>query len=393
MSALPVATAVRRLAERGVPHRGGPNRNLVTDLAENTKLISTPWRTPWRWAFLGVLLFLYLYLPAYQVSDSGLGVLVVCGIFAIGAIGLNMLIGYAGQISLGHAFFIGVGAYTAAQFGTRWQWPLPLFLIMCTAVGFALGALVGPFALRLRGHYLVIVTIGLVFTGEHLWSNWDSVTGGIHQVSVRSEAPLAFGPFDLRDFSLGGESYSFEQSMFWFVWALVAVSALLAKNLTRSRAGRAMQAIRDRDLSAECIGIDMARYKVGIFAWSSAYAGLAGGLFAVWQRSLNHESFDLLMSITYVAMIIIGGIGTIAGGIIGALVVWGGQHLINENNDHFLFNPLVGDGVGSGLLTTSELNGIVFGGLIIVFLLAEPRGLMALWQRFKTWVLSWPFSY
>lgn len=368
-------------------------RNLSTTLADQVALIGTPRRTPWRWAFALLLVFSYFWLPTYQLSDAALGVLVMCGIFAIAAIGLNLLIGYSGQISLGHAFFIGAGAYTAAQFGTHWQYPMPVYLLASTLAGFIIGAAVGPFALRLHGPYLAIVTIGLVFTGLHVWSNWDSLTGGVSQVSVRREAPMSLGPLDLRDFQLGGETYSFEQAMFWFVWALVALTALVAKNLVRSRAGRAMQAIRDRDLAAEVIGVNHARYKIGAFAWSSAFAGLAGGLYAMWQPSLNDENFNLLMSITIVAMIIIGGIGTIYGSILGAVIVWGSQHVISENTDSALFGPLLDETSSEGWLTIGELHGILFGGFIILFLLVEPRGLAALWIRIKNWFLTWPFSY
>src|SRR3546814_3455575 len=172
---------------------------------------------------------------------------------------------YAGQVSLGHAFFFGVGGYATAYLGAEQGWPLLAYLPASALLGFVVGAVVGPFALRLRGNYLVIVTLGLVFLGEHLWKSWESVTGGGTGTSVKAAA-TTIGTWDFKDLTVYGVSYETEQSMFWLVWAIVAIVAVLAKNLVRSRAGRAMQAVRDRDLSAEVIGVNLARYKTGAFA-------------------------------------------------------------------------------------------------------------------------------
>lgn len=373
--------------------RAGPARELTLSYEDEVKLLRSPRHTPWRWVLVVASVFVFLWLPTYM-GDPGLRVLALCGIFAIGAIGLNLLTGYTGQISLGHAFFVGVGAYTAAYFGGQRGWPLPAYLALAALVGFVVGGVIGPFALRLRGNYLVVVTLGLVFLGEHLWNNWDSVTGGGTGVSLGA-ASMSIGPFDFREgLELGGEAYTFEQSFFWLVWAFVAVGALLAKNLVRSRAGRAMQAIRDRDLSAEVIGVSPARYKVGAFAWSSAYAALAGALYGLLQQYVSPGEFGLFLAITYVAMIIIGGLGTIFGSIVGALFVWGGRSLIEQNSGQALFDPLITSRSGEpGIFSIGELNAVLFGLAIVLFLLFEPRGLAALWLRVKTWFMTWPFSY
>lgn len=373
--------------------RAGPAPGMALAYVDEVKLLRGPRHMPWRWLFVVAAALAYLWLPTY-LGDPGLRVLALCGIFAIGAIGLNLLTGYTGQISLGHAFFVGAGAYTAAYFGGQRGWPLPVYLVLAVLVGFAVGGAIGPFALRLRGHYLVVVTLGMVFLGEHLWNNWDSVTGGGEGTSLGA-APMALGPLDFRaGLELGGEAYSFDQSFFWLVWALVAVGALVAKNLVRSRAGRAMQAIRDRDLSAEVIGVNLARYKVGAFAWSSAYASLAGALYALLQQYVNPTEFGLMLAITYVAMVIIGGLGTVVGSVLGALFVWGGRSLIEQNNGRALFDPLITTSSGEpGLFTIGEFNAVLFGAAIVLFLLFEPRGLVAFWFRVKTWFLTWPFSY
>jgi branched-chain amino acid transport system permease protein len=374
---------LRRTAPGGTPHR-----NLTLDYADDLKLF----RGPWRKVGLGILVFLYLWAPGY-FSTATLLTLSLCGAYAIGAIGLNLLTGYAGQVSLGHAFFFGAGGYAAAYLGAQRGWPLLAYLLSAALIGFLVGAVVGPFALRLRGNYLVIVTLGLVFIGEHLWKTWDSVTGGGSGTSVKA-APTSIGTWDFKDLNVYGVHYEKEQSLFWLVWAIVAVVALLSKNLVRSRAGRAMQAVRDRDLSAEVIGVNLARYKVGAFAWSSALAALSGALYGVITERLEVGIFNLFLSITFVAMVIIGGVGTIFGGVVGALLVIGGQRFISENSDLFLFDPLIISAPGdSGWFSIGEFNNILFGLFIVLFLLFEPRGLAALWMRAKTWFSTWPFGY
>lgn len=378
-----VSAFVRRTARGGDPHR-----NLTLDYADDLRLF----RGPWRKLGLGLLVFLYLWVPGY-FSPYVLGVLTLCGVYAVGAVGLNLLTGYAGQVSLGHAFFFGAGAYAAAYLGAQRQWPLLAYLLAAAAIGFAVGAIIGPFALRLRGNYLVIVTLGLVFLGEHLWKNWESVTGGGTGASVKA-APTSIGTWNFKDLNVGGVGYQKEQSMFWLVWAVVAVVVVVAKNLVRSRAGRAMQAVRDRDLSAEVIGVNLARYKVGAFAWSSALAALSGALYGVVTERVEGGIFNLFLSITFVAMVIIGGVGTIFGSVLGALLVFGGQQLISQNSGFFLFDPLIQSSpTDNGVFSIGEFNNILFGLFIVLFLLFEPRGLAALWLRAKTWFLTWPFSY
>jgi branched-chain amino acid transport system permease protein len=380
-----MAAVLRLGRERG----GNPSRRLVLDYRDDLRIF------PDRWAKVGLvaLAFLYVYLPTQQVSDAGLRTLSTIGIYAIGAIGLNLLTGYTGQVSLGHAFFIGVGTYTAAYLGSERGWPFVLYLPAAALIGFLLGAVIGPFALRLRGHYLVIVTLGLVFLGRHVFNNWDSVTGGNRGTRIR-DASMAIGPLDFGGLELFGTTYTREQSMFFLVWGLVAVVALLSKNLVRSRMGRAMQAVRDRDLSAEIIGVDLARTKVGAFAWSSAIACIAGVLNGLQIRFAGPEDFGLFLSITFVAIVIIGGAGTIFGSIIGAIFVIGSREFINENSRSEWLGPLLSTGPGDpGLLSVGELNAILFGSFIVLFLLFEPRGLAAIWFRAKTWFLTWPFSY
>lgn len=363
---------------------GSPHRNLVVDYRDDIKLF----RTGWARAGVVLLVFLYWFLPTHYFGDAGLRTMSTIGAFAIGAIGLNLLSGYAGQISLGHAFFVAVGSYTVGYLGATEEYPLLVYLPAAAVIGFLIGAVVGPFALRLRGVYLVIVTLGLLFLGRHVFNNWESVTGGSRGIRGLRRSDLSVGPVDFGELSLFGREYSADAGMFFLVWLLVGVGALLAKNIVRSRAGRALQAVRDRDLSAEVIGINLARAKVGVFAWSSAYGAVAGVLSGLLVGNVRPTEFDLFLSITFVAIIIIGGVGTILGSIIGAFFVIGGEELIRQNSSSPLFDWIVDD-----LMSVGELNGILFGLFIVLFLLFEPRGLAALWFRIKTWLVSWPFKY
>ncbi|MGX7828152.1 branched-chain amino acid ABC transporter permease [Actinokineospora sp. 24-640] len=362
-----------------------PHRNLVRGYAQDLRLFGTPG------ARVGLVLMALVFavLPTVVSDDFWLSVLVYVGITAIGAIGLNLLTGYCGQISLGHAFFIGAGAYCTAVVGGTLGLPLPVWILAAAAVGAALGGLIGPFTLRLRGHYLAIVTLGLVFVGEHLWRNLRPVTGGNSGTSVTASTSL--GPVDLSRIELAGEVYSRNQGWFWLVWALVAVVALLAKNLVRTRPGRALQAVRDRDQAAEVIGVRAGRYKIGAFMVSSAIAAVAGALFGAYQQYIVPDEWNLLLSIQYIAIVIVGGLGTVFGSVLGAIFVGALPALIDRYSDVI---PGVQTSVGGdGFISVFALNQAIFGVLIVLFLVLEPRGLAGIWLRVKTYFRTWPFSY
>lgn len=362
---------------------------LVTDYRQDLRLFgSTAKRIG-----LAIMVVAFVFIPL-QVDDFWLGVLGLVAVYAIGGIGLNLLIGYSGQVSLGHAFFLGIGAYAAAWFGGQQDWPLLLWLPAAAIIGAAFGAIVGPIALRLGGHYLAIVTLGLLFVGEHVMTEWDSVTGGTR--GTRVDAGLAIGPLDFRSLEIFGSSYTSEQGLFWLLWAVVALVALVAKNIVRTRPGRALQAIRDRDVAAEIVGVSLLRYKVAAFAISSGMAAVAGGFYgAAIQGSVRPSEFGgisgLVLSITFIAVIIIGGMGTISGAVLGALVVGAMPRIIQRFSSEL---PFLKDGpTDDGIIQVGQFNLMLFGVLIIVFLLVEPMGLAALWRRITTYFKAWPFSY
>jgi branched-chain amino acid transport system permease protein len=365
---------------------------LVTKYEDDLRLFR---RSRWLQVGMVVLLILYLMGPSF-LSEFQLDVMNRIGVFAIGAVGLNLLTGYTGQVSLGHAFFVGVGAYVAAYFGSRHGWPMLAWLPAAALIGGVIGGVVGPFALRLRGHYLAIVTLGLLFVGEHVFANWDSVTGG--RAGTPVAAPLKVGSIDFAKLKIGSEVYSRNQGLFFLIWALVALVLLLARNVVRSRAGRALQAVRDRDIAAEIIGVSLARYKVGAFAVSSLLAATAGALYGVVQQYVNPSEFGgqlgLFLSIQFIAIIIVGGMGTLFGSVLGALVVGAMPRLIESMSSNVDLPFVSGDkGGAGGFLTVFSLNQMLFGILIVAFLLFEPRGLAAVWFRIKGYFKSWPFSY
>jgi branched-chain amino acid transport system permease protein len=362
-----------------------PHRYMTREYAHELRLFRTRSAKAW----LAVLIAVWLLLPVFFADEFWLSILNYAGIAAIGAIGLNLLTGYTGQVSLGQAFFIGAGAYTAGQVGGELGLPLVLWLPAAGLFGAVVGALLGPFALRLRGNYLAIVTLGLVFLGEHLFRNLDSVTGGNSGASINAEVSL--GPLDFNQLTIAGDEYLRNQSWFWLIWGVVLIFALLAKNITRTRPGRAIQAIRDRDVAAEIIGVELGRHKVWAFALSSGMAAVGGALYGAYQQFVSPDEFSLFLSIQYIAIIIVGGVGTIFGSILGALFLGGLPALIEEYSDSI---PGVATTASDdGFISVFTLNQAIFGLLIVVFLVFEPRGLAAMWLRLKAYFKAWPFSY
>ena len=308
------------------------------------------------------------------------------GTFAAAALGLSLLTGFTGQVSLGHAAFLTIGGYMVGHFGGRLGWPLPAWLLLAAAVGAAVGALVGPFALRFKGNYLVVVTLALIFVVTHVARNWESFTGGFDGVSTH-KAPLALGALDFADLSLFGREFSREQGLFYLSWILAGLGALLVRNIVRSRAGRAMQAIRDRDLAAEMVGVNTARYKIAAFTISSAMAAAAGAVHAVGLRFISPSEplAELFLSIRFVAIIIVGGMGTVYGAVVGSLLLGPLPEVVKRFVEYLDFNvPGLGRPLVSTLVSDNPLFGvsafseILFGLLLVLFVLFWPQGIAGL---------------
>lgn len=322
-------------------------------------------------------------LPVLLDSPFWMNVMVTAGAYAAAAIGLNILTGYTGQVSLGHAAFLTIGGYAAGYFGASQGWTLVLWLGMAALCGAIIGGVVGPFALRVKGDYLVVVSLALLFITSHVVENWESVTGGHDGISV-SKASLAIGPVNFGDLRLFGMEFSREEGLFYLAWLLVGIFAVIARNIMRSRPGRALQAVRDRDTAAEVLGVSSARYKIAAFVLSSAMAATAGGVIAVAQRFLtpNEPLAELFISIQFVAIIVVGGVATIYGSVLGAVLLVALPEVIKEYTHWFDFTvplfdrPLVSSsGLDQGLFTSGSFSNLLFGLLLVGFLLLWPRGI------------------
>jgi len=366
--------------------RGRPE--LYTSYRQDMALLNTSGKK----VFLSVLLVVSLVMP-FSVDDDILQLLATACVAAIGAIGLNIVTGYAGQVSLGHAFFAAIGAYTAAVlsgdpdgrvlgFGVT---ELPVWLIAAGLVAGLFGALVAPLAVRLRGLYLAIVTLGLVFIGQFVFREWTEVAGP-PDIGRPAPIPTLFGV----RIDVDGEFFTRVQKLYWMMLVLLVIFALVARNLVRSRTGRAFAAIRDRDIAAAVIGVNLTRYKVIAFAISSFYAGVAGALLYVIPQSFTPGNFNLLMSVQFIAMILIGGVATISGSILGALFI---TLLPRITSELPAVLPFISESATGGGITVVQVEAILYGLLIIGFLLFEPRGLFGIWVRIRNYWKAWPFSY
>ncbi len=376
------------------------NRAMVREYAQDLRLFPT-WT---KRAGVVLLVAAYLLVPLI-VDDLWANVLALAGITAIGAVSLNLLTGYTGQPSLGHAAFIGLGAFIAAFFGggrlpAGYNLNLWVYLLIALVAGGVIGFVIGLPALRLRGNYLVIVTLGLIYVALYLWQKWTSFTGGNAGTAMPTKAVVynvAGHKLDLLgNFTVFGQQLGGKQGLMYLGWGIAAVVALLVKNIARSRPGRALQAVRDRDVAAEVVGVSLFRYKIGSFVISSAIAAVAGALYGLYLGYLtpDESSLGIELSIMFLAIIVVGGIGTMYGPILGALLVGALPKLIDQYATSL---PLIKDVVttdpAKSGLSKGALSTIIYALLIIVFLVFEPRGLAGIWRRVQAYFRSWPFSY
>ena len=319
------------------------------------------------------LFLVFLLIFPFLVNEYVLYIANLIGIAIIGAHGLNLLTGFTGQISLGHAAFMGVGAYTSAILITRvgipFWWTVPMAGIMSAFAG----VIIGIPSLRIKGLYLAIATIAAQFIFEYVFMTWESMTHGIRGINVP-------------DPELFGFQFDTEQKFYFITLFFVIIGTLYARNLIRSRVGRAFIAIRDRDLAAELMGINLFRYKLTSFAVSSFYAGVAGSLWVSFMNIVTPEHFPLTLSIEYLAMIIVGGLGSVLGSIYGAMFMVLVPELLKFGTEFIKDIPAFQH-------IFAPLREVVFGALIVFFLIFEPRGLAEMWRRIKNFFLLWPFSY
>ena len=344
-------------------------KHLITSYDEDAALFRTGVRKFW---FL-TLLVAIVVAPIAGAAIGGSYVpylLNMTGIAAIVALGLNFLTGSAGLVSLGHAAFLAIGAYTAGFLATRVGFPFWMTITIAGGVTGLIGLVVGMPALRLKGIYLALATLAFQMIISHVVLRWESVTGGANGLAV---PPPALGSFVFGD-----------ATRFYYITATVLVFLSLGMaNLMRSRFGRALVAVRDSDVAAEAMGVHLARYKTMAFGISAAYTGIAGSLLAHSLGYVGPDHFTVLLSIEFLAMIVLGGLGSLLGSILGAFVITLLPELLRFAVD--LMKSFSPD------LVLPDLRALVVGLVLILILVYEPEGFAGRWKKIQRYWRTWPF--
>jgi len=325
-----------------------------------------------RWACL-VALFVFSALIPFAASAFILDLANQVLLALVGSIALMLLTGYAGQISLGHAGLIAAGAFTTAILYKELGAPIWITLPASAVTGAVLGFIFGLPSLRLKGLYLALSTLALHFIVTYLGSEYETNRGFATGVII--DAPQ-IGPFVILD------------PRIWY-FVLLGIDILLivfSLNLIRSRTGRAWMAIRDRDVAAEALGIKLSAYKLSAFVISSVITSVAGCLFAYYRGFVSVEAFSLLMTIEYVAMVIIGGLGSMLGAVLGTIFVVILPYAIEGTVELFHVPTRFTTYIFS-------INHAAFGLIMIIFLVMEPNGLVGVWNRIKNYFILWPFKH
>ena len=326
---------------------------------------------PWWWAGAGLVALALM--PAW-FGSHGLSLLAAIFVASIGVLGLNLLSGVAGQISLGHAGFLLIGAYAQAILTTDYKLPTLLAVFVSGLVAAIASLVVGLPSLRLKGLYLAITTLAFTFIVRHIVLFAESMTRGSTGMPVDA-------------LSIFGLSFKGDVRFYYAALALLVLFILITLNLMRSRIGRAWLALRDHDIAARAMGIDLMRYKLLAFMVSAFYTGVAGAMVALQTRFINVDTFSILISIEALAMVIVGGIGRIHGAILGTALILLLPELLTLGfaaaGDSF--KTLMADRI-------YEVKGMMYGVVILLFLRLEPEGLAGIWRKSKRFWVHWPLS-
>jgi len=346
------------------------SKNFRESYQEDLKLFKTIWIKVWLGLFMAVILILPFLVDPYVTY-----IINISEIAILGALGLNILTGCTGQISLGHAAFMAIGSYTVAILSTRLDMPFLAALPLAGITSALAGVVIGIPCLRLKGLYLAMATMVFGVVIEHLSIHWESLTKGVRGISVPS-------------MEIFGYTFDTDEKFYFLILFVMVILLTAAKNILRTKVGRAFIAIRDRDIAAESMGVSLTKYKVMAFALSSFYVGIAGGFYAYYTTYVHPEHFNIMLSVEFIAMIIVGGMGSILGSIFGAVFIT----LVPEGLRWISYTigqvyPVVADKF------SDDWNIAFFGLLIMLFLILEPGGLVAIWERIKTSFKTWPFTY
>ncbi|MCJ2165938.1 MULTISPECIES: branched-chain amino acid ABC transporter permease [unclassified Pseudodesulfovibrio] len=318
--------------------------------------------------FLAALCLLPLTLGTHMISIMNL-----IFISVIGAVSLNLLTGVCGQISLGHGAFIGVGAYAAGQCSLHGV-PFPLAILTGGLITAMVGMVFGVPSLRLKGIYLAIATLAAQLVLEYVFLHGGALTGGSNGLLL--EPPKIFG-----------FSFDTEMRMYFLLFTFAAASLIMVSNIMRSKYGRAFVSIRDFYLSAEIVGVNLFWYKLIAFGVSSFLAGVAGGLWGHYTGYISAEQFNIGLSISYLAMIIIGGLGSVIGSVFGAVFIVLLPEVLNMLAN--VLNAFIPD-IAQYIVALREG---VFGLVLILFLIFEPEGLAHRWRLVKAYWKLYPFAH
>ncbi len=348
--------------------------NFKTTYASDMALFPLPIT---RWTAFGFLVLFGILVPL-MLHEYYLSIFNLVFIAIVGALGLNILVGYTGQISIGHAAFMSVGAYTAANLAVKLGLPFWVTLPAGGLMAAFIGAIVGIPSLRIKGTYLAIATLASQLIIEWIINHTPAISGGA-SASIEVPRPELFG-----------HQMKTQTHLYYFLLFFAVVAIVATMNLVRSRIGRAFVAIRDQDIAAEIIGINIFRYKLLAFAISSFYGGVCGVLYTYYFGIANYEAFQIVVSIDYLAMIIIGGLGSVLGTVLGAIFVTAlpvGIRLTVEAFGSYIWDPAALSAVAASMRL------VLFGAFIIFFLVVEPEGLARLWRNIRNYFRVWPFSY
>ncbi|MCK5542175.1 MAG: branched-chain amino acid ABC transporter permease [Desulfobacterales bacterium] len=348
--------------------------DMKRDYYEDVQLFSSKVVIFWFAILIAVLYLFPLFVDNYYVYVAN-----YIAINIIVVTGLNLLVGYTGQISLGHAGFFAIGAYGTVTLMAKASFPFLLALPCSALIAAGFGFLLGLPALRLEGPYLAIATLGFGLTITQIIGRMDIFGGreGLH-------AP---------DITIGSFVINTDKEFYFLLITLTIILLFFMRNLIKTRVGRAFIAIRDADIAAQTMGVNILYYKALAFAISAFYAGIAGGLYAFVLKFIEPEIFTLMMSIMFLAMVVVGGLGSMMGAIAGAILLcWLDLKLRN-----ILDVPYIGDWLEHlskswfSITGVSNIQFIVFGSIMILIMLFEPLGLYGVWIRTKKYWRTWPF--
>lgn len=348
--------------------------DIKRDYYEDIQLLDS--KAVWFW-FIMLLISLLLFpfiAPNYYIYMAN-----YMAINVIVTVGLNMLVGYTGQISLGHAGFFAIGAYMTVLSMTRFHLPFLLALLLGGFIAAFFGFILGLPALRLEGPYLAIATLGFGMAITQVIGRWQ-IFGGRMGIEVPSPA---FGSFTLNS----------DVKIYFLIVCIAFLLTLMARNLMKTKVGRAFIAIRDSDIAAETMGVNLVYYKTLAFAVSAFYVGVAGGLMAFLLGFINPSSFNFILSIYFLAFVIVGGLGSIFGSIMGGIVMtWLILVLDKVQELPYLGEALIFfSAKWMNLSGLPNISSIIFGLIIVLVVVFEPLGLYGFWIRTKIYWRTWPF--